>query len=193
MDENRIKQRIIGAIVLVSLAVIFIPMILSGGREQSMPLFGSPVPSKPDNITDIKVLEFENKPAPPEPRKVIRSPVDEHTRADDLPVEAPVKETQHPQKNSALKTQKAPAVTQDEAAKAWAVQVGSFTQSSNALKLKEQLIKKGYPAFVEQLVMHNKTTYRVRVGPEVRRDDAIQLQKQIEQKMNIKGLVVSHP
>ena len=62
MDDNRIKQRIIGAIVLVSLGVIFIPMILSGGREQTMPLFGSPIPPKPDNIANIKVLELKIHP-----------------------------------------------------------------------------------------------------------------------------------
>lgn len=190
MDEHRIKQRIIGAIVLVSLAVIFIPIILSGDGEQNMPLFGSPIPSKPENISNIKVLEFENVPKPPEPRSVIRTPVDQHSKVNDEPIEAPVADSGKP----AVKTE--PELEVKQAAKplkAWVVQVGSFSKSSNALKLKDKLVKKGFRAFVERVITHNQSSFRVRVGPEVRRDNAVKLQKKIEQKMNIKGLVVTHP
>ena len=193
MDENRIKQRIIGAIVLVSLAVIFIPMILSGGREQTMPLFGSPIPPKPANIANIKVLEFENTPKPPEPRSVIRTPVDQHSKAKDEPVEAPIEVSGQPAEKPETKLEVKQPSKEAKPLKAWAVQVGSFSKSSNALNLKDKLLKKGYRAFVERVITHNKTSYRVRVGPEVRRENAIKLQKQIEQKMNIKGLVVTHP
>ena len=189
MDENRIKQRLIGAIVLVSLAVIFIPMILSGGRDQNMPLFGSPVPSKPDNIANIKVLEFENVPKPPEPPSVVRTPVDKYSKADDKPVEAPVEESA----KQAEKPEVKQTARKDQPLKAWVVQVGSFSNSSNAVNLKNKLVKKGFRAFVERVIQNNKTTFRVRVGPEIRRESAMKLQKEIEQKMNIKGLVVTHP
>jgi DedD protein len=192
VDDNRIKQRIIGAIVLVSLGVIFIPMILSGRGEQSLPLFGSPIPPKPDNIANIKVLEFENTPRPPEPQTEIRTPIDKYSKEDDLPVVAPVK----PSSKDDVKTEAEPAKPAKKEAKplkAWVVQVGSFSNRKNALALKEKLLKKGFRAFVERIIQHDKTSYRVRVGPEVRRENAINLQKQIEQKLNIKGLVMTHP
>ena len=192
MDDNRIKQRIIGAIVLVSLGVIFIPMILSGRGEQSLPLFGSPIPQKPDNIANIKVLEFENTPKPPEPQTEIRTPIDKYSKEDDLPVVAPVK----PSTKEDVKTEAEPAKPaqkETKPLKAWVVQVGSFSNRKNALALKEKLLKKGFRAFVERIIQHDKTSYRVRVGPEVRRENATKLQKQIEQKLNIKGLVMTHP
>lgn len=189
MDEHRIKQRIIGAIVLVSLAVIFIPMILSGGRDQSMPLFGSPIPPKPENITSIKVLEFENIPKPPQPATVMTSPVDQHSKDGDEPVEPLVKPVNKPKPELATKQPDKPA----RPLKAWVVQVGSFTKSTNALNLKDKLVKNGFRAFVERVTTKTQTSYRVRVGPEIRHDNALKLQKQIEQKMNIKGLVVTHP
>lgn len=192
MDDNRIKQRIIGAIVLVSLGVIFIPMILSGRGEQSLPLFGSPIPPKPDNIENIKVLEFENTPRPPEPQTEIRTPIDKYSKEDDLPVVAPVKPT--PKED--VKTEAEPAKTakkETKPLKAWVVQVGSFSNRKNALALKEKLVNKGFRAFVERIIQHDNTSYRVRVGPEVRRENATDLQKQIEQKLNIKGLVMTHP
>ena len=192
MDENRIKQRIIGAIVLVSLGVIFIPMILSGRGEQSMPLFGSPIPPKPDNIVNIKVLEFENIPKPPEPQTEIRTPVDQYNNKDDKPVVAPVKPVAKEEVKEKLPVVK-PATNENKSLKAWVVQVGSFSNRKNALALKEKLVKKGFRAFVERIIKHDETSYRVRVGPEVRRENAIKLQKQIAQKMNIKGLVMTHP
>lgn len=192
MDDNRIKQRIIGAIVLVSLGVIFIPMILSGRGEQSMPLFGSPIPPKPDNIENIKVLEFENTPKPPEPRTEIRTPVDKFSNEDDKPIIAPVKPA--PKEEVKKETVAVKPVTKEsKPLKAWVVQVGSFSNRKNALALKEKLVKKGFRAFVERIIQHDKTSYRVRVGPEVRRENAEKLQKQIAQKMNIKGLVMTHP
>jgi DedD protein len=194
VDDNRIKQRIIGAIVLVSLGVIFIPMILSGGGEQTMPLFGSPIPTKPDNIADIKVLEFENTPTPPETPSEIRSPVDNYSKEDDKPVIQPVKpqaETKEKVKKSS--TSDKTATKESKPLKAWAVQVGSFENRKNALALKDKLIKRGFRAFVERIVTQDKTSYRVRVGPEVRRENAENLQKKIEQKMNIKGIVMTHP
>lgn len=189
MDDNRIKQRIIGAIVLVSLGIIFIPMILSGGREQVMPLFGSPIPPKPDNIANIKVLEFENTPKPPKPPAEIRTPVDEYSKDDDKPVIPPAPVAEVKKDTAAAKAEE----QQKKPLKAWAVQLGSFENQKNALDLKDKLIKKGFRAFVERIQSRDKTSYRVRVGPEVRRDNAIELQKQIEQKMNIKGLVMTHP
>lgn len=189
MDENRIKQRIIGAIVLVSLAVIFIPMILSGGKEHGIPLFGTPIPEKPKNITSIKVLEFQNTPTPPEPRSVMTSPVDQYNKAGDEPVTPLVKSPEKPQ---AEVSEKQPD-KQDKLLKAWVVQVGSFSKNTNALNLKDKLVKNGFRAFVERVTTKDQTSYRVRVGPEIRHENVLKLQKQIEQKMSIKGLVVTHP
>lgn len=194
MDDNRIKQRIIGAIVLVSLGIIFIPMILSGGREQTMPIFGSPIPPKPENIENIKVLEFENTPAPPQTQTEIRTPVDQYSKKDDKPLVAPVKPATEPEQQVKADVKEDKTGNQEsKPLKAWAVQVGSFENRKNALALKDRLVKKGFRAFVERIMTHDKTSYRVRVGPEVRRENAVKLQKRIEQKMNIKGIVMTHP
>ena len=61
MEQGRLKQRLIGAIVLVALAVIFIPMLLSGGREMEMPVFGSNVPERSAEITSIKHIDIEER------------------------------------------------------------------------------------------------------------------------------------
>jgi len=58
VEEGRLKQRLVGAVVLVALAVIFIPMLFSGGRDMEMPVFGSNVPERSTEITNIKHIDI---------------------------------------------------------------------------------------------------------------------------------------
>ena len=59
MEEGRLKQRLLGAVVLIALAVIFIPMLLSGGRDMEMPVFGSNVPERSTEIKNIQHIDIE--------------------------------------------------------------------------------------------------------------------------------------
>lgn len=78
-------------------------------------------------------------------------------------------------------------------AKAWAVQVGSFTKRESAEKLRDKLRKSGYRAFVTSAQAAGKTVVRVRVGPELERGDADQLRKRIEKDLQLQAKVVVHP
>lgn len=78
-------------------------------------------------------------------------------------------------------------------AKAWAVQVGSFTKKENAEKLRDRLLKSGYKAFVSKQASGGKTIVRVRIGPELQRANADQLRKKIEKEMQLQAKVVEHP
>ena len=196
MDEHSFKQRIVGAIVLVALAVIFIPMLLPGHRDIGFTDNGSPIPPKPAELENLKVLELEKPQPAPAPREIVRTPIDE--RSPETPageVESPSAE-KTPPPEEVLAEPKTNQATQTDATtpKAWAVQVGSFTQRENAMRLRDQLRSKKYKAFVEQISSAGKTFYRVRVGPEVSRDKAEALQKELQSKMKLQGsTVVSHP
>lgn len=192
MDENHLKQRIVGAIVLVALAVIFIPMFLSGDREGDMPILDSNIPSKPKNVEQLKTLELSPDRPVPEMKTPDRTPVDEHT---------PQTETKAPDKSAPAASEDAdvndssktspPSASRDS--QAWAVQVGSFSKQSNALGLRDKLRAKGYRAFVEQVSTDKGDVYRVRVGPEVQRSKAEELKKELQEKLKLNGLVVAHP
>ena len=75
----------------------------------------------------------------------------------------------------------------------WAVQLGSFSVQKNALKLRDSLRKKGYASFVEELTKNGKTSYRVRVGPELTRELADELKKKLKTETKIDGFVVMFP
>ena len=75
MEEGRLKQRLVGAVVLVALAVIFIPMLLSGGREMEMPVFGSNVPQRSEAVSSIQHIEVNDKQEPVSPVNPKRIPI----------------------------------------------------------------------------------------------------------------------
>lgn len=196
MDENKLKQRIVGAIVLVALAVIFIPMLLTGEGDSGMPLFGSNIPPKPANIERVKTLEIKTPQHPPQAEKIVRTPIDEHNVASQTPAAKPVTKSAKASSEEAVQpvSQDEPVTSSnDRDAKAWAVQVGSFSNPNNAMGLRDKLRKQGYKCFVEKVSTSKGEVYRVRVGPEVRRNNAEDLQKELQAKLDLKGLVVAHP
>lgn len=189
MEEGRLKQRLIGAIVLVALAVIFIPMLLSGGREMDMPVFGSNVPERSAEIKNIKHIDIneiqKKQPAPVNPKRI---PI-----AHDLPEPAIVQEKESKsivESVTALTDKKKKSV---KTVTVWAVQVGSFSKRSNALGLKDKLQKKQIHAFVERIMKNNKATYRVRVGPETTQKKADELKQKLKKEFKLDGLIVKHP
>jgi len=57
----------------------------------------------------------------------------------------------------------------------------------------KKLRKAGYPAFVEPLNKNGQTSYRVRVGPEIKRSEAELLLKKLKDNMEMEGILVSYP
>lgn len=70
---------------------------------------------------------------------------------------------------------------------AWVVQMGSFKNKINAIRLTNRLRAQGYKAFTRE----TKSSMRVYVGPEVKQASAASLANKIEQQLNMHGIVVS--
>jgi DedD protein len=196
--NEHVKQRLVGAVVLVSLAVIFIPMLLDSGEQGGMPMFGSNIPKKPDYqfepldipLEPVKPIESdkpllvdkpESAPAPKPNAKPVAEPAVQP---------APSKAEEKPLVVKAEPTNKADTPPKD--ATAWVVQVGSFSNSANALKLRDKLRAKGFAAFVEKLEGEGDTVYRVRVGPELKREIAESTRDKLQNEMKLKGIVMGY-
>ena len=202
MDRTQFKQRIVGAIVLVALGVIFIPIILDQEIEDS-PISGSNIPLKPENLQELAEQKPPKMPAGPRIDTNQPELVDEHTP----PVEqtdVSVPDTQIPKKpaEEAPQPSAKPAASKTPATqpkpvtkvRAWVVQVASFSERNKALKLRDKLRKADYKAFVESLNSSKGIRYRVRVGPVVTRSKADALKSKLAKEFRLKDtLVMSHP
>ena len=200
--NERMKQRLVGAVVLVSLAVIFIPMLLDGGDEGGMPMFGSNIPEQPDYhfepldiplepvepIAEEKPLLLEKpEPAPAAETESEPEPAEPSQQAGASAPEPAVPPAQE-------KKEASPPVASDtgEEGVAWVVQVGSFSQSENALALRDKLRGAGFTAFVEKLTLDGARVYRVRIGPELRREAAESQLSRLQREMKMEGIVMGH-
>ena len=83
--DNMVKQRVIGAVVLVALAVIFIPMLFEQPEDDLGPV-GSNLPTQPDPVVRdrIEPLTLPEPPADPDPAPVVleQAPVEDAASAD---------------------------------------------------------------------------------------------------------------
>ncbi len=172
-----IKQRMVGAIVLVCLAIIIIPIILRPNHISRQQFQVQPIPEMPEEISQTlikysKPPQLEPRPPMPEPESV---PVDAVNR--------------NQVESLQLKTMPSAKVVarplKPNYRQSYTIQVGSFSQQHNALRLEKKLKQKGYHAFVEKIHISSGYRYRVRVGPFVRYEQAEQLQKKIRKQFKL--------
>ena len=203
--EQGLKERLVGAAVIVIVAVIFIPMLLDNSEDREVVITRTNIPPKPETIpeppqenefssrivplkkeapaTGVVKTEPEIPPPEPEPAPVA---VEDKT-------EAPVSEvTGKGQTSTAAVIENEEPVT-NVGLSAWVVQLGSFSSQENAEKLNRQLRDAGFRSFVEPLKQNNTVSYRVRVGPELKRSDAEAINTKIKTAMKLDGIVVHYP
>lgn len=144
--DLRLKHRLVGAVVLIAIGVIFIPMLLDGP------------PPAPEPVT------LERIPPMPAAKQVPR-------RVDlTLPPPEPVVTTPPVRTGEPVASGEPATAPPSGPAEAWVIQLGSFSQADNARALRDRLRKQGYAAFDERLTgLDGKSTTRVRIGPELDR------------------------
>jgi DedD protein len=188
MMDQKLKQRLVGAVVLISLAVIFIPVILEGPDDEWTPRVQEiPVPPQIEYQAEIELPVPEEAPAPvPEATTPAAAPVQE-TQTVDIPPPA-----EQPAPPAPVKPE--PAAQQPTAAPAaatgsWVIQVGSFSQQLNASGLRDRLKKTGYNSRLQEITSGTSKAWRVLVGPFDTRAAAEKQRDRITGQHHMKGMV----
>ena len=162
--EVQFQQRIVGAIVLVTLGVIFIPALLDGSGYKSR---------------QVQDIEIKDKPEfPPLKQKKLK------------PIVTPLAKIKT-QQDKALESD--PKKPHKKVIKSFALQVGTFSSNKNAEKLRDTLRKAGYTTFVQKSQSKGKTRYKVRVGPELEISVLNKWKKDLSKSHKIDAYVVNHP
>lgn len=203
MMERALKERIIGAVVLVVFAVLIVPIFLDGPPADGEILTERLLlPGQEGQDTQTVVLERDRTdpvpaattPASARQETEVKKPASEEPK----PVVTP---TQEPEKEPEIEPEKAPeqaapkpAMTKPAVSSTgmWAVQLGSFSNKDNAEKLAAGLRKQGYAAFLSQLATDRGQLHRVRIGPQKDRASAEAMAGRLA-KVGHPGQVVPHP
>lgn len=180
------KHRIVGAVILVALAVIFLPMILNKQPEPPAVAPIAEIPPPDSRVVTAPVAPLE--PATPTAPAVSEPPKE--------PVnEPPVVKPAEPAPAPAAKPNK-PAVKDKPAAKiekGWVVQAGVFASAENAKQLRDKLRKLGYTTEIDNLTVDAKSMARVRVGPYRDNAAAKAAQARLQTQAGVKGVVLAYP
>ncbi len=205
MDRD-LKERIIGAIVLVALVVLVVPVFLDGPPESGeMVSERVPLPGQSDQKTQTVVLErTRDEPMPSQPDPAPEKAGEEMPAAVAKPEPVPSPEQQpapqrpEPETSTPIVSEPAespPAVAVAASLSAtgmFAVQLGSFSNQQNAERLAADLRKQGFAAFLSQLSTPDGQLHRVRVGPQKDREAAEAMAARLA-KAGHKGKVLPHP
>ena len=187
--ERRLKERVIGASVLVMLAVIFIPMVLDDSEHVETRIKGTNIPPRPETEFTSKIVPLPGGDFAKPPRVAAPPPGDAVQSKATAPAPEPVAEKNAPP-TARSETAAAP---ERVGLTAWVVQLGSFSSEANASGLDQRLRDAGYASFVEPLQQDGQASYRVRVGPELLRSEAQALRNRIKSELGVDGIVVSYP
>ena len=186
MDQG-LKERLVGAAVLVAIAVWLIPWVLDGPENPvetgpaslQLPAAQEPVPMRtqtlklgePPAAAQPAATPTEKTEAPAE--TVVAAATQEPAQAAPTPAPASVATppttapTPKPATTDTLRKPAAPppAVAATSPVKGdWTVQLGSFGDEGNARRLADRASTFGYKASVASYKASGKTMFRVRVG-----------------------------
>jgi DedD protein len=197
--ETRVKERLVGAVILVALIVAFVPEILSGPHKST----GAGSPDSAEQLRTYTIdLEERALPAQdaaprssaPVPQVEVEPPApapaspEQSSDANNVP--APAASTPEP---APVKQARAEPAERDSASgSGWAVQLGSFSNADNAERLARDLRARGYKAFVSPYESGGQKRSRVRVGPEQDRARAEQLAQRLRREGR-QAAVVAQP
>lgn len=284
--DKALKQRLVGASVLIALAVIVLPMLLSGQPDGQQETRSIEVPPKPSELSfetrrfpvgqtasaqdasepEGTISETQPNAVPTLPAPASPEPDGESDAAPPAPAESPVPDSQPAsspgrylvqvasfsttdnannlarrlrsdglpvlldtvesavgilhrvrvgpfdelgQANQALDTirsrtpdvnprifdlrpdEAAPLTEPSDPLVRWVVQAGSFSEQENADSLVAKLKQAGFAAYRVTTADASGTLFKVRIGPEIERQAALDIAEELGRKMNLDGIVMS--
>ncbi|NNN23910.1 MULTISPECIES: SPOR domain-containing protein [Pseudomonas] len=211
--DKGLKQRVVGALVLLALAVIFLPMLFSREDDVRQVVVEAPVMPKPPAMPTVEVQptevpepqaeDAENGVPPAETAAaqapsapIASSPAQQSQSAQPkAPAPQPVAPKPAAPAQQPAQASAAPAVPAQQPAQrldsnnlpvSWSVQLASLSNRARADELQKSLRSQGYNAYVRSFDGMN----RVFVGPVVERAEADRLRDQLGKQQKLNGFVV---
>jgi DedD protein len=207
-----LKQRLVGALILLALGVVFWPIIFVGpGAEKTAEQQVSPPPrevstaevvdSDQTGIGHSTVSAVDAPVATGEAEAVVNaasdtappSPAPEPTGRPDSPSNTVPADTAELQTEEAPEPQPSPQTpNQDAEPMAWTLQVATVSSAETAENLRRQLLEMNQKAYVTTVHSGGKSLYRVSIGPQPDRAELDKLKAGVNARFGVTSIVVRH-
>jgi len=175
--DKALKERIIGAIILVLFIVLVVPVFLDG-RANNGEMITEHVSLPGQSGEQNRTVVLNRDRTEPVPAAISNKP---STQAAKVPTE--------------VKRETAPAQVAAGTSPTgmWAVQLGSFADKQNAENLAAELRKQDFAAFLSQIsTSSGQLHHRVRIGPQKGREAAAAMAARLLEAGH-PGKVLPHP
>lgn len=194
--NSALKQRLVGAIVLIALGVLVIPSILRDRQVEPVST-QTLIPDRP--VQESMVFEAptapENIPPAPAPdtmfmpedttQPVVESLDQAQAKVSDQPSEA-----DRPPEPAAETIPPTPETPEKGSTGAWVIQVASFRAADTARTLRDRLQADGYRAYVRSASTSVGEVSRVYIGPKVSRTEAESTKAAVDEALNVEALIL---
>ena len=201
--ESKLKQRIVGALVLIALAVIFLPMLLKQEDPARKVVVEAPpmpvVPEQPQYpVAEVAVPEpviddeWDGAVITEQPLATGSAPV-QPVAVEPAPaapvVTQPVKPVvTQPVSKKPEQPVIAPGIDKNNLPVSWSVQLANLTNKANAEALRDTYRKKQYNAYVRS----SDGVHRVLIGPLIKETDAQSMCKSLKTREKQECFVVRY-
>ncbi len=169
---SALQNRLVGTVIVVALAVIFLPDLLDGKKVSNEDVFVS-VPATPAKKTIVNPEPFPSDRVATSAQRPIEI-------VDEKAVDADVEETRDQAQTASNSESSSSAASNDLATQTivetpnnaddgagWVVQLGSFSHQKNVRQLLEKLENAGYRAFSRPIQTSSGPLTKVFVGPDL--------------------------
>ena len=162
MDRG-LKERLVGAAVLVALGVWLVPWVLDGPGRSDRPESEALELPAPTASTPLRshTITLDNDREPPTPAA--------GTHGSEVAGAAPTREPTRDMSSTPARSSAAPAAGAEGN---WFVQIGSYAEEENARRQADRVSTYGYQARVSTYTAGGRSMQRVRIGPQASRERA---------------------
>lgn len=166
--EQPKKQRLIGIMVVIALAIIFLPSLFH--RDERVVVdTTSLIPPQPE-VTPIVITP----PIKPETVTSVAKPEDvfqPELQEDTSPAEKP-------------------RLNEKGVPNAWVIQVGSFQSEKRALELKDKLLTDDHRAYSRPVTTSKGQFFRVFIGPYIDKRQAVEAKAKVDKQYKLRSQIV---
>ncbi|WDT84754.1 SPOR domain-containing protein [Alteromonas sp. 009811495] len=196
---SALKNRLVGTIIVVALAVIFLPDFLDGKKQTNREPFVSvpanppkkpivepePFPSERVAKAAVPAVEIEDEPALDD---VLTSKTPKETSVEDTSTAA-VAQREEKDNLASQTVVEAKSEAADDAG--WVIQLGSFRHEKNVKVLLAKLEKAGYRAFSRKIQTSSGPLNKVFVGPDLEKQKLDAALPHLKELTGLKGKVTT--
>jgi DedD protein len=200
-----LKQRLVGALILVALGVIFWPIIFVQPEGDDTPE-PRPIPAPPGiSMESVEPPDEAGLRPSPTVRAVAegegeaRQEIDviaEAPPAGETPAAAPVveppPEVAPPTPRTRSESPQRLAMDSDGVPIAWTLQVATLSSADKADALRQRLLAAGQKAYIANVQRDGRTLYRVCIGPKFERAELERIKPQVDSAFGVKSLVARY-